>query len=243
MFGAEQLDPDLKVGLVGHWIGGLGSGLAWEDRTGYQNHAAFVGAPKWVLSRTQDRSALQFPTASDYVSASASATLNNLGALTVSAWVYGTDFSHVQSIISKFNAAATTGWVLQVGTAGDIAYYRFGTTGPNDNGYFSNTGAIIANTWMHVAFVTPGAGTSGAIYVNGVLQTLATNTPGGATSDDSATALWIGNQQPTPTAFWAGVLDDVRLYNRALVLVDIERLASPSFLPVIPARSYQRGIR
>lgn len=235
VFDSEQLDQALEVGIVGHWIGGPGSGSGWNDRSGYRNHATFNGAPKWVLDQKQSRYAVSTLTPStDYLSVAASASLNNLGALTLAAWVYPINFASTQTILNKMNAGATTGWTLALTGAGAVEYYRFGTSGPNDNGYTTSDGLVIANAWIHIAFVTPGAGTSGTFYLNGASVAQQFTSPGGATSDDSANSLLIANQIDDLTTVMIGILDDVRVYGRALSSGEIARLANPSFQAVLP---------
>lgn len=74
------------------------------------------------------------------------------------------------------------------------------------------------NAWTHVAMTYDG--TRLVLYVNG-LQ-VATN-PAGGTIQSTASPLWIGGNTPYGE-FFRGVLDDVRVYNRALTPTEIQTI-------------------
>jgi|GEM_PF-2853810 len=68
------------------------------------------------------------------------------------------------------------------------------------------------NTWTHLLFVRQ-AGTF-AIFTNGQRATTTTHTA--ANADNAQHLLFGRNNDPTSTARYVGLVDDVRIYNRAL---------------------------
>ena len=83
------------------------------------------------------------------------------------------------------------------------------------------------STWTHVAVVQDGAAGTRKLYINGALQA----TAGTAQAADGAGALWMGQQNVsgTPDSF-PGIIDEVRLYNRALPATEITTLLGPPIL-------------
>ena len=76
---------------------------------------------------------------------------------------------------------------------------------------FATTTQLITNTWHHVAIVKNG--TNLTIYADGGAE--GTNTVSGA-SQNNALPLYIGyNPGEGTTGYWKGMLDELRIYNRA----------------------------
>ena len=79
--------------------------------------------------------------------------------------------------------------------------------------------ALPLNTWTHIAVVKDGAGMR--LYVNGVLRATnaAANAQGAITTSNNP--LRIGGNNVFSNEFFAGMIDDVRIYNRALTAAEI----------------------
>lgn len=90
---------------------------------------------------------------------------------------------------------------------------------------YSNTGAttsIVANTTYHVVIQTDG--TTPAMYINGVSQTMTSWAGGGANG-----AIWWGNVSPAPDTFnlfpaSAMYIDQMTFYNDDLTATEVENL-------------------
>jgi hypothetical protein len=78
------------------------------------------------------------------------------------------------------------------------------------------TAAVALNAWTHLAVTYDGA--SLCLYVNG---TLVTTTAVGGPIPASTGALRIGGNAIWPE-WYAGLIDDVRVYNRALTAAQIQ---------------------
>jgi hypothetical protein len=143
----------------------------------------------------------------------------DLGAqMTLSAWVSP----------SQLGAVWRTIVLKERGTDG-LAYALYANDGPGSAqpagyahlGFDRRVGAAPAlplNTWTHVA-VTRSGGTM-QLYVNGALRATTSGLPTTAISQ-SNNPLRIGGNQVFGGEFFAGLLDDVRIYNRALSAAEI----------------------
>ena len=84
--------------------------------------------------------------------------------------------------------------------------------------------AITLGQWQHVVFVRNGA--SQAVYVNAVSVSLLVNNP--VTFADNTSIKNIGSGLPTVGGH-LGLLDDLRVFNQALALADVQYLYSGGF--------------
>ena len=90
-----------------------------------------------------------------------------------------------------------------------------GTFGSGDS-YVTGTTASPLNVWTHVAFTYDG--TTQRLFVNGAQVATRAQT-GNIQATNSP--LWIGGNNPYGEYF-VGLLDDVRVYNRALTATEIQ---------------------
>src|SRR5262249_25604503 len=108
-------------------------------------------------------------------------------------------------------------------------YFLMGSTptnsAPDMGGTFASanvygTGALPVNTWSHLAGTYDGA--TMKFYVNGVL--VSSRAQSGAVTASTG-ALSIGGDQITHDSgphYWAGLIDEVRIYNRALSATEVQ---------------------
>jgi len=205
----------LNSGLVGYWSfdGKDMAGNTAYDRSGQNNNGTLTNGPKRAIGKIGQ--GLSFDGSNDYISISnfCSSISNTAG--TISAWVkpnvdnQGTDNNDY--IFNCGGVAAHSPSLLILG--GTIPEYRI----------IKSTVATIAttrpkvNVWVHLV-VTWNTSIQ-TIYVNGIQEdsdTTASITPSG-----SAT---IGQYPDVPSGTWPGLIDDVRVYNRALSGDEIKRL-------------------
>jgi large repetitive protein len=97
--------------------------------------------------------------------------------------------------------------------------------------------AAVANTWTHLALVQDGAAGTRSFYVNGQKQ----QSTAPAQDANGQGDLWFGDQNATLNGVqavdgFAGNLDEVRIYNRALSQSDINDLMAD---PILQAVSLQ----
>ena len=202
--------------LVGCWQMEEGSGSFLIDATANGNDANITGSPTWVSGK--DGQALDLSGTGQYAVAPDSNSLDATNAITLAAWVKPEKVA-TQNILKKTMGTTTTnGYELSLSSANKV-FIRFnGSTTYRVDSLTSYP--TDGNTWMHVAATYDG--TIIKVYINGVLDSSAN--PATTTIGVNSTNLGIGAQSDG-TALYQGLLDDARIYNRALSLAEIESLA------------------
>lgn len=158
----------------------------------------------------QVSTALQFDGSSHYIDLGTNAAHNVATDFTLSAWV-NTAGGAVQTIFSAGNAASNN-WIFQIDASDNLSFTEAGTPST-----YTSSGTIPANTWTHVAITKDGdAGSNVTFYINGVAS--GTATVGAITTSGTKE---IGRRAQTTNEYFAGMLDDIYLYNRALSTTEV----------------------
>ena len=210
---------DILTGLIGHWKLDESSGsIASDAASGNDGSLITFPASPWEPVGQVD-GALAFDGVDDYVNAAA-ATTYSTASLTFAAWV------NVDGLKTSDQ------WV--VGSGDDVGLYidyetntaRFywydGSTWPDINNPSSDN--ISGTGWAHVAGTFDSATKEAKVYVDGVLVDSITAPTQISYTTGVGDGLQIGSMDGGRN--FEGKLDDVRVYNRALALADIQELAS-----------------
>jgi hypothetical protein len=104
---------------------------------------------------------------------------------------------------------------LEVGT-GSNGTNRVAVTTSGVWNLETNNNAVSTNTWQHIVYTRDG--TTQKLYVNGVSQSLLTDNP--QTLSNTTNVRLIG-AFPTASQYFSGVIDEVRVYNRALSAAEV----------------------
>jgi YVTN family beta-propeller protein len=183
------------------------NGLSVIDSSGRANNGTITNATR-VAGKYGN--GLSFNGTSALVTIPDSSSLDLTSALTLEAWVYPT--------------TSVAAWRDVIYKAPDDTYYLEGTsdTGPPAmGGTYSTSGplrapsALPVNTWSHIAATYDGAVMR--LYVNGT-QVASRNQTGAISI--SAGPLNIGGDA-TYGQYWQGLIDEVRVYDRALTAAQI----------------------
>lgn len=209
MAASRACDPN----LVGWWkLDGADSGAAL-DSSGWNHHGALCGRPRWVEGYIGG--ALQFDGQDDAVETDYAEDLTQW---TVCAWV--------TSPMAPAETAAESGPVDRQ------ANYQLNWNHPDagfrgaaamrieDTWYPARFGQLSADTWHHLAATFDG--TALQAYRNGELITA--NSMAQGVPAPEPTTLKFG-RHAAAEVFFAGTVDDVRVYNRALTQEEIETIA------------------
>lgn len=146
---------------------------------------------------------------SRYASVPHSSSLNITGSFTIECWVYKTS-SALGYIMHKANGT-NTGYSLYVNSSG------FVTVGTNNTQRLTSSASVPENIWTHIA-ATYVAGSTYTIYINGVNGGTASSNSNPSSNTDS---LLIGKRE---NGFnFPGMMDEMRVWNRALTETEIER--------------------
>ena len=204
---SSNLVITVNNGLVAAYDFDAGTGSTLSDGSGNGNTGVINGAT-WATSGRFGR-ALSFNGAA-VVNVNDSPTLDLTDGVTLEAWVFPTSFNaDFQSILSKPMDSGFT----------SISYVLHGGSRPTSLPSFTVFGAnnlnglsvLPLNVWSHLAATYDGA--TMRLYVNGVQVASRAQT---GTVASSAEALRIG-------LGWAGMIDEVRIYNRALAVSEVVR--------------------
>ena len=207
--------------LVAHWKFDETEGLATADSSGYGNDGTLVGmdGTEWIAGR--DGGAIEFSGAGQYINFGDDTSLQISGSVTISAWVKmnaGNDGLYM-GIGGKLKTAPYRGFSLVRHSSGVFRLWADDGNGVI-GGFEADSDVTYTDTeWHHVVGVVD-AGTS-MIYVDGVKQA--------KTSDVNLTIAeepaHIGRQYSgLDDRYWNGLIDDVRIYYRALTEQEISGL-------------------
>ena len=195
--------PPPPVGLVAAFGFNEGAGSSAADATG-RGHAGVVSGATWVAGGRYG-GALSFDGVDDWVTVADADDLDFGGKVTVSAWI-------------KPSVVGTWDTVVMKEKAGGYLYGLYGSSSvPRANGsaggpsvYGPSTSPTTANVWRHLAYTHDGA--TGRLYYDGVLvgSLAGAQAPGASTNP-----LRIGGNAVWASEFFTGVIDDVRVYDRA----------------------------
>jgi hypothetical protein len=155
---------------------------------------------------------LNVPAAGDFVEIADHAALNSLStSFTVAAWIKRSTLNVGATI---YDSGTQTGhWFVGLLSNNKLA---FTTNGITD---YVSAHTINDTNWHHVAFVVNTGQVS--IFLDGVPDTLQAISPLNTPSGPKL----IGNKQSKTTGF-RGLIEELRLYNRALSSAEISRLAT-----------------
>jgi hypothetical protein len=198
--------------LVGYWKFDEGSGNVAYDLSDYNNDGTINGAPMWVAGKIG--AALEFDGSDDYVDCGNDPSLNINDKITVAAWVKTTSTAH--------------GYFVSKGTAWDeIGHYAIGQeynvpltfqfeiAGSGGTVELDSNIAVNDGQWHHIVGTYDDPVVK--VYIDGVEvntmtqpSSLTGSTVGGLTIGQRGSGNIIG-----------GIIDEVRIYNRALTEPEI----------------------
>ncbi len=181
-------------------------GTTTADASGNDNHAVISGAVKSYSG--YDGMAMKFDGVEDWLTVNDSASLDLTKGMTLEAWLYPqTQPNDYSTAIMK---ESSTGTVYNLNATTDANLP--GVTFYNNGSYNSTNGpqALPVNKWSHL--VATYDGSYQRVYVNGVQVAARAQT---GLIPTSSGALRIGGNSIWGNYF-TGLIDEVRIYNRAL---------------------------
>ena len=230
--GASSVNS-LKDGLVGYWtFDGPDVTTSVKDMSGNGNNGGFVGGAT-TSAKVSGKlgQALSFDGSDDYVNAANSSSLTLTGDTTVAAWVnlrsapstgagilqYADNASGAEA--QNQNLLYEISWDTTSGN--DIRLGHEYSTGTNQLNTFDTN--LSLNTWYHLVGVRDATANTWILYKDGVLfgtYNYTTDADGGTVSH-----LCIDNACSAAGGLFANqIVDEVRVYNRALSAAEIKGL-------------------
>jgi hypothetical protein len=182
-----------------------------NDASGQANTGTITGATR--TSAGKYGRALSFNGANAWVTVADAPSLRLTTGLTVSAWVRPTAVDDWRTVVMKEGPDGMA-YTLYAGNsaARPAGYVRVGIVDTPVNG----TSDMLLNAWTHLAYTYDGATLH--MFVNGV-EVSSEAAPGSVVVTDGV--LRIGGNSAWGE-FFSGVIDEVRVYNRALTGLEIQ---------------------
>jgi Concanavalin A-like lectin/glucanases superfamily/Bacterial Ig domain len=210
-------------GLVAAYSFDEGSGNSAADLSGNNINGTVVGAT-WVPGGMYGN-ALAFNGTSSYVNLGNSTALQLTGSMTIEAWVKATgNPADDGQIVAKSDPC---GWQLK--TSPDTGPHTFGVSvsrTPTAKAQRYSTTIRALNTWYHVAGVYDSASQTLSTYLNGSLDNGTLHGTVSASQFNQDVNVNIGRR--AGGYYFNGVIDEVRIYNRALSQAEIQTdMATP----------------
>ena len=212
-----QRGDRLAQGLVAAWQFYEGSGPTLYDASGNGNNGALVNGPSWVGGRAGW--ALSFNGSNQSVHGATLAGFSASPGATLSFCVnpapaaqqgsYPTFLSETTPNLVAFLNSGTLNLQAQINSTNTTA---------------STAVTLTANVWQHVALVYDGA--HAVYYINGSLTSYSLAVSGTVALSD----FYIGNWSSI-TRYFKGLLDDMRLYNRALSADEVALMYAQTGIP------------
>jgi hypothetical protein len=201
-----------STNLVGAWGFNETTGTTAADSSGQNNTGTITGATHVATGKFGG--ALSFDGTSNWVTIADANSLDLTTGMTLEAWVQPTAIGSLWRCVILKEQPGSLIYALYAGdSTGRPAMDVFTTA---DIG-FSGPTALGLNAWIHLAATYDG--TTQRLYVNGVQ--VATKATTGAIKTSTG-ALRIGGDASWPDEWFAGLIDEVRVYNKALTAAEIQ---------------------
>lgn len=233
---ADYSTYDTLTGLA-YWRLDEGTGTTAADASGNGNTGTLINAPAWTAGVRGN--ALSFNGTNQYVDVPHTATLNAYP-LTVAAWIKTSSAPpptpQFRGIVNKYVSASQNGWNLFMNDGNLCAFYQRNST----NRIYDGTNCPLSaagfndNVWHHVAFVVDASG--GKMYVDGVQQGATQPWTGTAGPPTTTQNVSIGYYPGSANPYFAGLIDDIRIYNRALSAAEVSDVYSGLHIAYVPAQ-------
>jgi hypothetical protein len=214
--------------LIGYWPFEEGQGTTTADITGNGNDGTFNGSVEWVPGYIG--SAVSFDTAGERIVIGPLDPTEGTDAMTLAAWILWEGEGHTiahQGIIGKrlgWDPGTGVKWFWETTPAGDLVF-RADNAGGGTGLWWGN--AILmpyANEWTHIAVTWDDGAAVEYINAEEVENGNITFREGA-----DATPMTIGCVDSTNTETFVGSIDEVRIFNHALSVDEIQTIMIGEF--------------
>jgi len=228
----ELIGLPAPAGPVAQWTLDDGAGTIAADSSGNGNDGVLIGEPLWVAGIIGG--ALELDGVDDYVDCGNPSMLDfGTGDFTISAWINLTAIERATVYAKGGDNSGGIRYTLAMGEANDNQMTL--TTDDNSSKVQARGGTVVNDgAWHHV--VGMRAGTVSMVYVDGILDGSIDLPEGydlsGASQHNALIGAITSNTDGSLEKLFAGIIDDVRIYDRALSADEVSELAAAAAAPV-----------
>lgn len=227
--GAEWLRSDYTAPPLLSWYKLDGNGL---DSSGNNHHADPCSdpggrVPLYAASMPGFTSAVDVNGGGDYlISRNAGAYMNGLDAVTIMAWiksdVVDTDKGFIDFQTPNGNDSRDLRYDAAGASGGGINVIKVGVTTTAGEQKLESQSNVQTTNWQHVA-ITWSSGQNIKLYIDGVenAPTWREATRLGSLTGYSALHIGKGAKDNSAASSWAGLIDDVRIYDKVLTPAEL----------------------
>ncbi|MFA5808811.1 MAG: DUF2341 domain-containing protein [Thermoleophilia bacterium] len=227
---AEEIAMRYGSGLVGSWHFSEASGTATgaiADMSGYTNNGTLtnMAGPNGIVSGGKFGNAISFDGSNDYVSIPNATSLNleRTNAFAFETWVKLTDTTTCD-ILGKMNLNAPYRGIQYTVVSGQVHIYLVSTWSTNTLGVRTNE-TVNDDRWHHIVTTYDGSSSSTGvrIYIDGIPATTVSlyNSLSATILNSENLTLGMYNAGASATNAYAGLLDEVRIYNRNISAAEV----------------------
>ncbi|MFA5099004.1 MAG: LamG domain-containing protein, partial [Candidatus Paceibacterota bacterium] len=200
--------------LVGYWKFDEASGTLY-DSSGKGNNGTQSGGVTYGATG-KIGNALSFDGIDDYVDVGNKSSLNIIGAITIIALVKPNISTGQQGIIGTYSTNTAYSLYFRHEIGADIGYW----VNPDGTNRYSMVGTIDYGSWTQVAITWDGTNLKSYLNGNFLSSSISNNSV-----SRSFQGVYIGyNTGLGSPKYLSGVLDETRIYNRALSAAEISAL-------------------
>ena len=229
----QSVNHTLGAYAVGWWTFDEGSGTQAQDNSGYGNNGTLTNfvspngyvddTPHKAIGRGTGKYALSFDGVNDYVDAGNAASLLVTGEVTLEAWVKISSPSEDEARIAGNEDgggyAKANGYGFSVWKSNNNLYFYLGDGTGNFQPAININYNAYYGSWHHIVGTAKNQETL-KIYLDGVLVSTK-NFP--YNISPGSNNFIIGRRAGFSGYFTTGLIDEVRIYNRALSLTEIQK--------------------
>jgi hypothetical protein len=223
----KAADPN----LVGWWKLNETTGFTAADSSGHGNDGTVLGGAQWVSGYIDG--ALDLDGRNDYVDCGYDPIFDTANEMSVAAWVT------IRSVPTQWVSVVSKGeYSWRLSNNSNQRQFHFGitiwsATNPSVNG----STVVGLDEWHHVTGTYDGASIN--LYLDGSLDaTIATSSRIGV----SPANVLIGENPTAAKRNWDGLIDDVRIYNRALSADEIAELMPAQQLKATEPEPHDKSV-
>jgi type II secretory pathway pseudopilin PulG len=200
--------------VVGYWHFDEGTATTTYDASGNANTGTLTNSPTWQSGTScKAGGCLLFSETGKYVSFPYQSSLKLGDTGTLSLWFYPNSLAaSTHNLISYGGSNYSAGYLMSQFGSNLYVYWMSGSPLATLSSFFS------VGSWSHIAVVNDSGSLS--VYKNGTLAGTATSS--GSIANSYAT--YIGGDPNNATWTPSGIIDEIRVYDRALSASEIEAI-------------------